>query len=85
MAFREDVNFGRIRSEKGYFDAANKKVIGAQGGAIADLTGAFGTANGSIVDVTGAFSQSILNDNFRELEDKTNAILGALRAHGLIA
>lgn len=48
--------------------------------AIAPLTGAFGTTGNAIVDVTGSFSQPILNNNFRALEDKINAILAQLKA-----
>lgn len=48
--------------------------------ALTNLTGAFGTTGNAIVDVTAAFSQSILNDNFRRLEDKVNAIIAALKA-----
>jgi len=43
-----------------------------------------GTANNTIADVTGTFSQSILNDNFRDLGEKVNAILTALRDHGIV-
>lgn len=48
--------------------------------AITPLTGAFGTTGTAIVDVTGTFSQTILNDNFRRLEDKINAVIAALKA-----
>jgi hypothetical protein len=53
--------------------------------AITTLTGAFGTSGTAIVDVTGAFSQSILNDNFRRLQDRVNAITAALRLSGVIS
>lgn len=48
------------------------------------LTGAFGTTGDAISDVTAAFDQSILNNNFRALEDKINAIHAALLNAGLI-
>jgi hypothetical protein len=48
--------------------------------AIVPLTGAFGSTGNAIADVTGTFSQTILNNNFRALEDKVNAILAALKA-----
>lgn len=48
--------------------------------AITPITGAFGSTGNAIVDVTGTFSQTILNNNFRVLEDKVNAILAALKA-----
>lgn len=53
--------------------------------AIADLVHAFGTADGTVADVTAAFSQTILNDNFKELSAKVNLILAALRSTGDIA
>jgi len=43
------------------------------------LTGAFGTPGSAIADVTGAFSQTILNNNFRALEDKVNALITGLQ------
>lgn len=52
----------------------------AAAASIAPLTGAFGTTGNAVVDVTAAFSQTILNNNFRVLEDKINAILAALKA-----
>jgi len=48
--------------------------------ALTPLTGAFGTTGSAIVDVTGTFSQTILNNNFRALEDKINAVIAALKA-----
>lgn len=48
--------------------------------AMTNLTGAFGSTGTAIVDVTGAFSQSILNNNFRVLQDRLNALTTALRA-----
>lgn len=48
--------------------------------AIAPLTGASGTTGNAIVDVGASFNQATLNDNFRRLEDKINAILAALKA-----
>lgn len=53
--------------------------------AIADLTVSVGTADGTVADVGSSFSQSTLNSNFRDLADKTNAILAALRAAGIVA
>lgn len=52
--------------------------------AIPNLTDAFGTADGTVADVGAAFAQGTLNDNFQELSTKVNAILAALRAHGLL-
>lgn len=55
-----------------------------QRSSIVDLTHAFGTADGTLVDVTGTHSQTILNDNFKELSTKVNLILAALRNVGII-
>ncbi|XAI95112.1 hypothetical protein [Microcystis phage Mwe-JY13] len=48
--------------------------------AIAPLTGTSGTTGNAIVDVTATYSQTVLNDNFRRLQDKVNAILAQLKA-----
>lgn len=48
------------------------------------LTHAVGTADGTVADVGGAFNQATLNDNFKELSSRTNAILLALRSMNLI-
>lgn len=47
--------------------------------ALTPLTGAFGTTGSAIADVTATFSQTILNNNFRALEDKLNAVIAALK------
>lgn len=52
----------------------------AQVAALTPLTGAFGSTGNAIVDVTASFSQTILNNNFRALEDKLNAVIAALKA-----
>jgi ABC-type amino acid transport substrate-binding protein len=52
--------------------------------AVPDLTAASGTADGTVADVGAAFSQATLNDNFKELATKVNAILAALRASGVL-
>ena len=51
--------------------------------AIASLADSFGAA-GAMADVGAAFSQATLNNNFRTVSDKVDAILAALRAHGLL-
>lgn len=53
---------------------------GAAAASIAPLTGASGTTGNAIVDVGASFNQTTLNNNFRALEDKINAILAALKA-----
>ena len=49
----------------------------------AALTAATGTASDTIADVTGTFSQTILNNNFKSLSDKINAVIAALENAGL--
>jgi uncharacterized tellurite resistance protein B-like protein len=56
----------------------------ASSGAVTNLTHTVGTADGTIDDVGASFSQSILNNNFKELSAKLNAILVALRDAGTI-
>ncbi len=48
--------------------------------ALTPLTGASGTTGNAIVDVGASFNQSTLNNNFRALEDKVNAIIAALQS-----
>lgn len=43
-------------------------------GLIGALTHAVGTADGTVADVGASFNQTTLNDNFRELSDKINAL-----------
>lgn len=57
----------------------------AQQANIAALTEGPGTADGTLDDVGGAFNQTTLNNNFKELSGKVNAILGALDAVGITA
>lgn len=52
--------------------------------AVADLTAASGTADGTVADVGSSFNQGTLNDNFKELATKVNAILAALRTSGVL-
>lgn len=52
----------------------------AAAASIAALTGASGTTGNAIVDVGASFSQTTLNNNFRALEDKINAVIAALKA-----
>ena len=60
-------------------------VIGEAQSAIADVTDSTGgTADGTLDDAGASYTQATLNNNFAELATKVNAILAALRAHGLI-
>lgn len=63
----------------------NLKVLTVQQTAIASLTHAVGTADGTVEDVSAAFSQTILNNNFKEITTNLGLILAALRAQGIIA
>lgn len=53
----------------------------------ADLvhTAVAGTTNGTLVDCTSSYSEAAVEENFKELAVKVNAILAKLRACGLIA
>ena len=51
---------------------------------IVDLTAATGTGDDTVVDVGGSFAQATLNNNFKDLAVKVNAILAALRAAKII-
>ena len=52
---------------------------------VADLSATAGTANDAVVDVGAAFNQATLNDNFRDVTAKINAILAALRKSSIIS
>ena len=52
--------------------------------AVADLVAAAGTSDGTVADVGASFNQATLNNNFRDVADKLNAVLAALRAAGII-
>jgi hypothetical protein len=71
-----------------YFDILLTPSSGAlaagTGGSVTDLTNANGTSDGTLQDVTATFTQTILNNNFRDLSDKVNQILAALRSAGII-
>lgn len=58
---------------------------GSQAVAIAPLTAASGTADDTVADVGGSFSQTTLNNNFKDLATKINAIQAALEGAGIIA
>ncbi len=49
------------------------------------LTGAFGTTSSAIADVTASHSQTILNNNFRALQDTINRMRTIIRGFGLAA
>ena len=53
--------------------------------AVVSLTNSNGTGDDTVADVTSSFSQTILNDNFRDLSDKLEEVLTRLRDAGIIA
>ena len=53
--------------------------------AVANLTEGPGTANGTMTDVGAAFNQTTLNDNFKDLSTKLNALLVECRKAGIIS
>lgn len=62
------------------------KVVSEQQTAIASLTdNSGGTANDTLAVVEAAYTQATIANNFADLAAKTNAILTALRNHGIIA
>ena len=64
------------------FDSTGKVWVTVEkccGGSLTDLTAATGTASTTISDVGAAFSQSTLNNNFKSLADRINAISAMLK------
>lgn len=57
----------------------------AKSAALTSLTATAGTANDTLVDGGATYSQTIFNDNFRDVAAKVNAILAALREAEIIA
>ena len=81
--------FPIIKGEGCVFGLSSSKLAFFGGAAVAKqavtaLANANGTADGTIADVTGSFSQSILNNNFRDVSDKINEIRTALVNYGLL-
>ena len=66
-------------------DAAGKAREGKQAASVTALTNTNGTADGTIADVGASFNQATLNNNLRDLSDKVNAIITALKNAGLRA
>lgn len=54
-------------------------------GSIAPLTAATGETGDTVADVGAAFSQETINDNFKALADKVNAIIAVLQANGTLS
>lgn len=53
--------------------------------AVTNLTEGPGTANGTVADVGATFNQTTLNDNFKDLSTKLNALLVECRKAGIIS
>ena len=69
-----------------YLDpAAGAAREGGQVAAVAPLTEGPGTSNGTVADVGASFNQGTLNDNFKDLSTKVNAIITAMKNAGLMA
>jgi histidinol phosphatase-like enzyme len=60
------------------------KLTNVPGAAIVDLTNANGTGDNTIADVTATPTQTLINNNFRDVSNKINEILVALRAANII-
>lgn len=53
-------------------------------GSLTPLTNANGSAGNTIVDVTATPTQTTINNNFRALSDKVNAIIVILQNNGTL-
>jgi hypothetical protein len=57
----------------------------SQASALTPLTSSSGVASNTLADVGTAFSQSVLNNNFASLASQVDALIAALKRHGLMA
>jgi hypothetical protein len=57
----------------------------ARSGAVPTLSMTVGTANNTVDDVGAAFNQATLNNNFRDVVEKLNAVITALREAEIIS
>ncbi|MFI0914312.1 hypothetical protein [Streptomyces abikoensis] len=70
----------------GYANTGKGKAREAkQAATVAALAVSVGTSDGTVADVGAAFSQATLNSNFRDVADKINEVVAALKAAGLMA
>jgi hypothetical protein len=53
-------------------------------GTIVTITNANGVTGNTIVDVTATPTQTTVNNNFRVLSDKVNAIIAVLKSNGTL-
>lgn len=87
VATTSDVTFDDINAT-GVYKVDGTQVVTNQQSAITSLTDSTGgTANDTLIDVaTAAIADPAkINDNFADVAAKVDAILAALRTHGLIA
>lgn len=77
---------GNVNAPSGVYEVSGTQVVGSQGAAIASLTNSTGgTTDGTLAAISGTAADADLNNNFSELHTKLDAVLSALRTHGLIA
>lgn len=65
---------GPVASAGGFVGPVSSPAVAA----ITQLTAATGTTGDTVADVGGAFNQTTLNNNFKVLADKINALIAAL-------
>lgn len=65
-------------------EAAGKRRENYTEAAVASLTMTVGTADNTLADVGASFNQTTLNNNFRDVGEKLNAILVELRKAGIV-
>lgn len=53
-------------------------------GGIVALTAATGTASDTVADVGASFAQATLNNNFKSISDKLNAVIAELQQAGIL-
>ena len=88
--FQTDVNFNanariNINTADG-LQVQGTKVVGAQQGAIGSFVNSTGgSGDGTLVAISGSGADADLNNNFTDIHDKVEQILGAMRNHGLIS
>jgi hypothetical protein len=77
-----DVNIqndrGRLFIVDQIFGYASNDAAAGTGTTITALTNANGTSDGTIADVTATPTQTLINNNFRDVSDKINEIITAL-------
>lgn len=67
------------------YDGAAWVTHGRQAAAVTDLTEGPGTADGTVDDVGASFNQTTLNNNFKELSTKLNALMASMRTANSLA